>query len=618
MIYAVYVAKNKIEYSWYSENDFQTQSDFLKKKEFADNFVSFVVNIEDVKNQFIHAIRCNENAHENAKKYLEKLLDFLNLKGVIIEKLYVFTHWGNGNDPETVSKEEEQIRNEIENCKDIIGPDSDYEIDNLKQLSLSSLRSEVLAVGAPRIKVPETLYELECLVNDLENIGDKKKEEIMGSAQKQLNKRLRNIKRPRSTKPRKMRIVLIDFSNTETLSEEIRPIKLLERALNDGVSKELNLQFKIKNLDAESLNWSDALPIWIVPSIKRLQKDSFAIPREFVVETLRPYISSREMEQTNVNPEADIESPRLVDRLEQLVMQFQNDDCKTINLRDYMRDWSVGTFRKYCFLDEHVHGSSGLLNIKGLTSEKWEKVADDIIKKWLSKDEYLPELMTVRTLEDALNLDDEIRPALLEIQNSTKGKSDKNKDAGIICKKRYQEINDNRKMFRGRFGEIETNADPLHKYKSLFQILFIEEFERIKNLIEESPTPEKVKKVFSEFDVLEPSENASIPKECGISIRHTSPILKFRVLVIDDKAEEECERLSGLPALKEIFNFFPMPLRGDNIIDSFRQSFFCLFQGHLHIFLVVCHRNQSKRVGDSAYCFAIISEKTMRLTKSDF
>lgn len=595
MTYAVYVAKDEVEYNWYSENGFETsraaaRGVSLKKKEFSNDFVSFVMHLEGVKDDFIGAIRSGNMVTPKAEEYLKKLLQALGLANLKDNKLYIFTHWGNGNDPETVSAEEEKIWEAIKECKGILGFGEDEEIKDFKQWSLSSLRSEVLAVGAPRIKVPETLEGLGYLIDDLENIADKKKEVIMVSAREKLDARLMNVK-ANTSDCGSMFVLLIDYSNTDTLSVDLRATELLRRGLGEGAGKELGLKLNIKTLTEVSellLDENNVLPIWIVPSASRLYRAGFMVPREFMIETLPPYVPSRKGVDKKCS-DADIASERLVDRLKQLIQQFHEEmrQCPT-KLKDRLRDWSVGAFRKYCFLDEHVHGSAGLFDIKNLEVRasdddkgedscdcKWKECARNIQNNWLSNAMCLAELSTIGTLEAAEKLKiAEIQSALSRIRNSKLGPNDRNKAARNVCRKHYEMTNKNRKMFRKRFGAAEGEMlDPLGKYQLFFKKIFAREYNNISALVAKNgSTEDEIKNVFKEFDILVPEKAclASIPKGCGLSLRYASPTLKFRVLVVDDKAEEE---LGNLKALNRIFEFDGVMLQGDGIVVNAIKKF---------------------------------------------
>ena len=575
MTYAVYVAKNKKEYSWYSENDFKPQENcpdgyLIKKKIFSPEFVSFVVVMDSEKDALIKSVRQNNGQEECSKVYVGKLLELLGCKSNSLKQIEinVFTHWGDGNSPETVSEEEKLISQSIEECKVKIRLKEDYSVIEFKQRSLSSLRSEALAVGEPRIKVPDTIEKMLCLIYDLENIADKKRDIIIQSAQQRLDARLATLKMENRERSNKTIVLIDEYNQTDAC-------QLLKKALESGVSKELNIDLTVKMLGEVNLLQRniETLPIWIAPSIIRLRKHGFSVPREFVVETLRPYLSKQDQESGKTEQDADIESPFLVDRLKQLIWQFEEElkisSNTKLTLKDRLRDWSIGAFRKYCFLDENVHGTSGCLDLYGNDCVK-------IKAQWLSSKKW--------GLDPYCELDSDITEEIAKVEYGVEcHDSDPNK-LKEVCAEKWEKVNTNRRIFRKRFGhgdnqDKEPTRDPLEHLQTFFEKVFEREYDNIRQLIqaanEDSFRNRQVKAVFSEFDVLQPTKNrkASIPKGCGFAIRHTSPTLKFNVLVIDDNANDECNRLKKLKSLYGIFDFEPMELKGDVILKKAEEKF---------------------------------------------
>lgn len=284
------------------------------------------------------------------------------------------------------------------------------------------------------------------------------------------------------------------------------------------------------------------IPLFLCNSYDEIRAHGFNVPREFVFEV-------------GLNPNPDyIDDP---DTQPEMLCEILGDSIKErlklykelgirVTLAD-VRDWCVGAFRRYLFMDDDVHGTSGTFSISELI--KGDKVDGEYWGKWFGE-----------------------------------SGDDENKF--------------NREMLRARFGvgvenpsgrnsqakpPAEVNPkedDPLRNYKNVLSVVFGEEFRRVKENVIEKPGDnyQEVKDFFEK----------RLPCQQGLALKFVSPSGKIRVLVVDDNAKSEEENLKGQKSLSDIFHFTSLELKkGD---DESSNQFIKRFIGEI--------KNKSKECVD--------------------
>ncbi len=255
------------------------------------------------------------------------------------------------------------------------------------------------------------------------------------------------------------------------------------------------------------------IPLFLCNSYDEIRAHGFNVPREFVFEVgLNP--NPNYIDDPDNQPEmlCEILGDKIEDRLslyKELEIGVSFEDVK---------DWCVGAFRRYLFMDDDVHGTSGTFSISELmkcNKETGLNVDDKYWQKWFGE-----------------------------------FGDDKNKF--------------NREMLRARFGVGVKNSsdsttqnpkedDPLRNYKDVLSVVFEEEFRCIKADVIENPgeSYQRVKDFFEK----------KFPSQQGLALKFISPCGKIRVLVVDDNATAEVESLKSKESLSNIFDFAPLDLK---------------------------------------------------------
>lgn len=253
------------------------------------------------------------------------------------------------------------------------------------------------------------------------------------------------------------------------------------------------------------------IPLVFCESYERLRDDGVNCPREFVIERNDFYY--REVDGKPVSGFSVLKR-----RLLYLCASF-ND----LTIYGYeLKDWFAGLFRKYCFQDESVHGSSHLLNLSSgnpvSTCSEWfgtNSSASDDVKRFWHRFDCVPKDGSGNVIEGCKN----------------------------------------------------SNVDSLGNYNEIIKGIFDCEYQDIRDdICSYRRLPDLAN---SETDCRKCLDGIKKKLPCGngSAIKYTAPTLKFNVLVIDDNANEECNRLKALDALQGIFNFEPMELSGANVIS---------------------------------------------------
>lgn len=255
------------------------------------------------------------------------------------------------------------------------------------------------------------------------------------------------------------------------------------------------------------------IPLFFCYSYDEMRAHGFNVPREFVYEV-------------GVNPNPDyIDDPKnqpemlceiVGDSLKKRIKSLQALCADKVKLLD-VRDWCVGAFRRYLFMDDDVHGTAGIFS-------------------------------PLELLKDRANLEDRVKYC----ERWFWGTSDENRT--------------NREMLRARFGvAAESNGekenvgpkatDPLRNYKDVLSVVFKSEYEDFKEIL--SDVTRDLERATSFFDI---SDSGFLTQK-GLALKFVSPSGKIRVLVVDDNADDEIAKFTEEDDIKIPFDFTPLQLK---------------------------------------------------------
>ena len=141
------------------------------------------------------------------------------------------------------------------------------------------------------------------------------------------------------------------------------PFKIVR--LTSSMNRAINLFVrKVKSDFTISKGDEDFIPLVFCDSYEKLVDEGVSCPREFIIEREDFYYKE-------INGELVSGFLLLKRRLKYL---YDHSLDVTVNI-DSFQDWFVGLFRKYCYQDANVHGSSNLLDLSlekcGKTCEDW-------------------------------------------------------------------------------------------------------------------------------------------------------------------------------------------------------------------------------------------------------
>lgn len=268
---------------------------------------------------------------------------------------------------------------------------------------------------------------------------------------------------------------------------------------------------------------AEFIPLVFCESYERLRDDGVNCPREFVIERNDFYY--REVDGKAVSGFSVLKR-----RLLYLCDSF--DVAIDVNV---LKDWFAGLFRKYCFQDESVHGSSYLLDLSSgdpvTRCNEWLGInpdASDDVKRFWHRFDCVPKDGSGKAIE----------------------------------------------------GCESTNVDSLGIYSEIIKSVFSWNYRDIGRVIRSyRRLPNRASNETYCRNCLDIIKK-KLPNGNGSAIKYTSPTLKFNVLVIDDNAKDECKRLDdecaqleGLESLHNIFDFKDMELSGDGIIEKAEEEF---------------------------------------------
>ena len=252
------------------------------------------------------------------------------------------------------------------------------------------------------------------------------------------------------------------------------------------------------------------VPLVFCDSYERLLQDGVTCPREFVIERSDFYY-----QEVGGKPISGF--TMLKSRLQYLEKHDTEVSVNVISLRD----WFAGLFRRYCCQDEHVHGSSNLLELSH----------DNCVttcKKWFG------EVFTADTTEA------------------------EKKSIGVFWDR-----------FETLPSVMTVVPDYLGAYKNLLKRLFYDEFEMVKSSIidyrnymkaeggrYENSTVVGEKIIFRNncFCFVHRIERA-LPRTKGLELKFNAPTLKFNILVLDDNPNAAQNKLGKDPGLSDVFDF---------------------------------------------------------------
>lgn len=222
------------------------------------------------------------------------------------------------------------------------------------------------------------------------------------------------------------------------------------------------------------------IPLIFCDSYEKLLSDGVSCPREFVIERKDFYYN-----------EIDGKIVSGISLLKKRLNYFCDHDFDVKVDNETLKDWFAGLFRRYCYQDEHVHGSSNLLN---LSAEGQEAI--DTCNYWFNEQ--------------------------INTQNSEKIKP-KKEDILIFLK---------------RFGiSSNTMPDPLSPYYNFLNDFYSSEIQSISDTIKKfnsNPSPNVNDCLFYLKSIKDTLHDA----KC-LDFRFNAPTLKFNVLVLDDEYKDD-------------------------------------------------------------------------------
>ena len=229
------------------------------------------------------------------------------------------------------------------------------------------------------------------------------------------------------------------------------------------------------------------IPLFLCNSYDSIRSHGFNIPHEFVFEVGHNYNPKYEYDKEN-EPQycCEIVGDSLLKRLELL---FELNINRNISKED-IRDWCYGAFRQFMFMDAHVHGTSGTMNIPPKKDEVFWR-------KWFGDG---TENENFEQKKNRIWLRNRFDVNISKIDNET-----------FCC-----------------------NKDPLLIYKKVLNIIFKKEFEDIKKIFS-SNIYNGIKNLRSVLKKM---------KQKGMALKFVVPYDRLRILVVHDKAKYEAKYLN--------------------------------------------------------------------------
>ena len=270
---------------------------------------------------------------------------------------------------------------------------------------------------------------------------------------------------------------------------------------------ELPWQEKSTNENTQQFTAKDKklgiIPFFVCEKIDDFRNNGLKCPYEFVIERKDLFAG---------------EGYRSEDLLRERIEILKEQNGNGIDIETF-RDWMSGVMRKYLFLDDVAHGTSGCIDAE---DPNWDWTANDKKYKWVVKND-----------SDTDN-------------------------------KKY-EYDTHGQWLKDRFSDEATanSNDSLKHLKPLMRILWPEYFDAGKLTLQTLSTePDVGKRITRLLDVYNSPETNPLPLSQGDRARFVTPTGKIHVLLIDDDAKESPLYLD--PEIAKIFSVQPFELTPDD------------------------------------------------------
>ena len=476
-----------------------------------------------------------------------KLDQFLSeISGVVksTEGVRLFVHWGNGGTAANVARIEQKIEQEFQSVSNKRGV--------LSIQSISSRRDNYFKVSAPTQIVPPCTDEE---INDLHNKLKRAQKEALPPPY-HVGVDIERIEQITDTSISAVnfKVVVVPMSGSPRLAGNDGSGDSFINSLKQWLNKRLGIDVvDLSTLFADTGNASQyVIPLFVydkwdskaeqTSAKPSYEKWGLMAPKEFLIE----YDEGQEC--------------CIFGELENRFKYwagYEKNFWGADKTRENLRDWLSGTFRKYCFQDEHVHGSGSLMDLHKL--DGLQSDIDEFIEHWLlesnpsDKASTDKSLLQGRFISKSPKLLDEME-FLAPVLN-------------VVYRLEIEKIGEAIKHIRKTYTTNKEVASLVAR------IVFRDSTKNdgIPRVVEsEQEGKDDLSKVVGGKSVVlygDKSPGAIVVAQ-GSAIRFTSPTLKFSVLVVDDKAEEERNRLKAITELKDIFAFDAMKLKGGHIVQN--------------------------------------------------
>lgn len=457
------------------------------------------------------------------EEFLKEMISIVRTK----ENLRLFVHWGNGGTEENVARIEQMIDGEFQSI-------SDENINGILSIqSISSKRDRYFKISTEEIVPPCTAKGIEDLYRDLIQA---QKDALPPSYQAEID--IGKIEEINLGKC-KFKVVIIPMSNTPRLINTGSTTGCFIATLKEWLKK--RFAFDVSELEAfletksEETESKYPIPLFVYdkwsPKSMPYEKWGLMAPKELLVEF------DYGLEKCIYE---DLES-----RFKYWI-DHNNEIWADNEILNNLRDWLSGTFRKYAFQDEHVHGSSSLMDLHKLNGSQED--IDDFIEHWILEsqpsDKYSQDkaILKCRFLGGNPILLDEmsfLAPVLK-----------------IVYKKEIENIKKAIYCIRNIY---KTNKDSA---SLVARVIFRDSAWTTGIWRDDASAPEELgDAVTANKGIMYGNDQGAIVSSKGTAIRYASSTLQFNVLVIDDNPKTKED-------LKDLQNVFCFKLFTGNIYEG--------------------------------------------------